>query len=121
VSQKVSYDNRLFRPVESTENGEVSGATLFHYRQEGPVLWATYDGGGVTHGHMIGRVEADGALHFRYHHLSLTDENRPDPVSGLCHSRLEVLPDGRYRLYEQWQWTSGDLSAGTSVLEEPDR
>ncbi len=30
----------------------------------------------------------------------------------------EVLPDGRLRLREVWQWTSGDLSQGESVVEE---
>lgn len=117
----MNYDNRRFRPAKTTENGEVNGDTVFHYRQAGGVLWATYEGGGVSHGHMIGTVADNGDLAFRYHHLSLTDESRQAPVSGLCHSRLEVLPDGRYRLFEQWQWTSGDLSAGTSVLEETDR
>jgi len=114
----VNYDGRLFRPVETTENGEVGGGTLFRYRQDGPVFWATYEGGGVTHGHMVGHVKDDGGLHFRYHHLSAADGDGPMPVSGLCHSRLEVLPDGRYRLFEEWQWTSGDGSSGTSVVEE---
>jgi len=123
----VTYHNRRFRPAKTTENGEVNADTVFHYRQEGAVLWATYEGGGVRHGHMIGTVAANGDLAFRYHHLSAADHHAADnaaggePVSGMCHSRLEVLPDGRYRLFEQWQWTSGDLSAGTSVLEEIDR
>jgi hypothetical protein len=39
-------------------------------------------------------------------------------MTGLCRSRLEILPDGRYRLHEEWQWTSGDKSRGTSVVEE---
>ena len=30
----------------------------------------------------------------------------------------ELLPDGRIRLHEKWQWTSGDLSSGESVIEE---
>jgi hypothetical protein len=30
----------------------------------------------------------------------------------------EVLPDGKIRLRENWQWTSGDFSEGESVIEE---
>ena len=42
----------------------------------------------------------------------------PAPMTGLCRSRLEILPDGRYRLHEDWQWTGGDKSRGTSTIEE---
>lgn len=118
MSVVANYHGRRFRPVETTDNGEVGGETVFRYCQDGTVFWATYEGGGVIHGHMAGRVEPDGGLHFRYHHLSMQDGQPPEPVSGLCHSRLEVLPDGRYRLFEDWQWTSGDRSSGTSIVEE---
>jgi hypothetical protein len=39
-------------------------------------------------------------------------------MTGICHSRCEVLADGRYRLHESWRWTSGDGSQGQSVVEE---
>ncbi len=114
MSGGIDYDGRVFAPVANAKNGEVGGETRFLYRQAGEVIWATYDGGGVSYGHMVGRVAGDGGLFFRYHHLSAAGE----PVSGECRSRLEVLSDGRYRLHEDWRWTSGDGSAGTSVVEE---
>ena len=112
-----NYDGRIFRSVANTHNGEVSGATLFRYRQLGAVVWATYEGGGVSEGHLIATVAADGALDMRYHHVSPTGAL----MTGVCRSRLEILPDGRYRLHETWQWTSGDQSRGTSVVEEVPR
>lgn len=39
-------------------------------------------------------------------------------MTGRCHSVPEVLADGRIRLHEQWQWTSGNQSKGESVIEE---
>jgi hypothetical protein len=39
-------------------------------------------------------------------------------MTGVCRSTLEVLPDGRYRLHESWQWTCGDCARGESVVEE---
>ena len=39
-------------------------------------------------------------------------------MTGRCHSIPELLPDGRLRLHETWQWTSGHHSAGKSVVEE---
>lgn len=38
--------------------------------------------------------------------------------TGICRSVPEVLPDGRIRLHESWQWTSGDGSSGHSVVVE---
>ena len=39
-------------------------------------------------------------------------------MSGECRSRLTVLPDGRYRLAEDWRWICGDFDRGNSVEEE---
>lgn len=39
-------------------------------------------------------------------------------MTGRCLSTPEYLPDGRIQLYEKWQWTSGDQSAGESIVEE---
>jgi len=114
VSGPVDYDNRVFRSVANTPNGEVGSETLFHYRQAGNRVWATYEVGGIAAGHLIATAGADGALDMRYHHLSPTGAL----MTGICRSRLEILPDGRYRLHETWQWTSGDLSRGTSIVEE---
>jgi hypothetical protein len=41
-------------------------------------------------------------------------------MTGICRSTPEILPDGRIRLHESWQWTSGDESRGFSVVEEGD-
>ena len=51
-----NYDNRIFRSVANTPNGEVGGETRFHYRQRGDLVWASYEGGGIAHGHLIATV-----------------------------------------------------------------
>ena len=108
------YDGRCFRPVQNAANGEVSGDTLFRYHQRGAVVWATYAGGGIEQGTLVATVAADGALDMRYAHVS----DAGTLMTGTCCSTPEHLPDGRLRLHESWQWTSGDRSAGRSVLEE---
>ena len=114
MTAAVDYDGRCFRPVVNTPNGEVSGETLFRYHQRGALVWATYEGGGITHGHLIATADAAGALDMRYHHVNAGGEL----MTGRCRSTPERLPDGRLRLHEVWQWTSGDGSAGRSVVEE---
>jgi hypothetical protein len=110
----INYDNRIFRSVANTPNGEVGGETLFRYFQKGDLVWGTYEGGGVIAGHLIANVGPDGVLDMRYHHRSPSGAL----MTGLCRSRLEILPDGRYRLHEEWQWTGGDQSRGQSMIEE---
>jgi hypothetical protein len=39
-------------------------------------------------------------------------------MTGVCHSKPEILKNGKIRLHETWQWTSGDQSKGKSILEE---
>jgi len=110
----LNYDNRYFVSASNTENGEVDANTIFHYRQRDDVVWATYEGGAIVIGTLVAKVNADGSLDMRYQHVNRAGEL----MTGKCRSTPEVLPDGRYRLHESWQWTSGDRSTGKSVVEE---
>ncbi|GAB3964804.1 hypothetical protein GCM10028806_02910 [Spirosoma terrae] len=108
------YNNKLFRSVNNTPNGEVSGDTLFQYHQEGKVVWAEYSGGAIVKGFLLAALLEDNSLDMRYEHIN----QQGDLMTGRCHSVPEHLSDGRLRLHEQWQWTSGDLSSGESIVEE---
>lgn len=110
----MNYHNLTFRAVTNTDNGETSSETTFHYRQEGQILTADYAGGSILEGRLIGLVEPDGKLRFRYHHINVQYELR----SGHCVSIPEILADGRIRLHEQWQWMFDDDSTGLSIVEQ---
>lgn len=110
----INYHNKQFRPVSNTDNGETSAETVFHYRQEGRILTSDYSGGKIIKGHLIGLVDDDGCINMRYHQVN----DRNELMTGLCHSKPEILANGKIRLHESWQWTSGDQSGGSSVIEE---
>ncbi|MEM7104224.1 MAG: n-acetylglutamate synthase [Bacteroidota bacterium] len=110
----INYNGKTFRSIENTPNGEVSGTTFFHYEQDGNLVWASYSGGSIKLGKLIATVNEKGELDMRYQHLNSNLEFR----MGKCHSTPEILPDGRIRLYENWQWLNGDLSTGSSIIEE---
>ncbi|MDQ3171204.1 MAG: n-acetylglutamate synthase [Acidobacteriota bacterium] len=109
-----TYDGRRFRVVANTDNGDSGPGTVFHYRQHGDTVWATYEGGDVAFGTLLARVHSHGGLSMRYQHLN----SKGEFCCGRCESELEVLPDGRYRLNERWQWTEPLTSSGQSVIEE---
>lgn len=111
---RISYDNRRFVSVNNTANGEVTAETIFHYRQEGDLVWATYRGGAIVFGTLIAKVDERDCLEMRYQHLNTAGEL----MTGRCRSTPEMLPDGRLRLHEAWQWTMGDGSQGESIIEE---
>ncbi len=110
----ISYEGRRFRSVSNSAGGDVGAATTFHYHQEGDLVWATYAGGSVQLGTLLARVDPAGNLDMRYHHVATDGTFK----TGRCQSRPELLPDGRLRLHERWQWTDGSEGEGASIIEE---
>lgn len=110
----MNYNGKIFRPISNTDNGETSSETLFLYKQVGNILTSEYSGGKIKSGHLIGLVGDDGNIDMRYHQVN--DKN--ELMTGICKSIPEILENGKIRLHEYWEWTSGDNSKGTSVIEE---
>ena len=110
----INYNNKIFKPIINSDNGETSDETTFYYRQKDNILSADYSGGKILTGHLIGLVDSDGNIDMRYHQINLYGEI----MTGICKSVPEILPNGKIRLHESWQWTSGDRSEGQSVIEE---
>ena len=110
----MNYHNKKFRPVSNSENGEVSSEMVFHYQQEGNILTCSYQGKSIKKGQLIGLVDSEGKIDMRYHQINLAGEL----MTGICHSTPEIMENGKIRLLESWQWTSGDRSKGNSILEE---
>ncbi|ELZ77572.1 MULTISPECIES: hypothetical protein [Haloferax] len=111
-SHAPSLDGRVFKSVANAESGDVGGDTHFWFDQSGDLIHATYRGGTVRLGHLVGRHRGD-TLDFRYSHV--TDDGTT--ATGHSTDRIERLEDGRLRLHEDWSWDSKPGS-GTSVLEE---
>ena len=110
----MNYNNKKFRPVQNSVNGETSAETIFEYQQEGNILTSAYRGGKIVTGHLIGLVAEDGAITMRYHQVN----DKGELMTGKCNSTPELMENGKIRLHESWQWTSGDQSKGQSILEE---
>ena len=110
----MNYNNKRFRPISNTENGETSNETIFKYQQVGNILSSEYSGGKIKYGHLIGLVDSDGNIEMRYHQVN----HKGELMTGICKSTPEILESGKIRLHESWKWTSGDFSEGQSVIEE---
>lgn len=111
---RINYDNKTFASVHNSETGKVGAETVFHYHQKENLVWAEYWGGAIVFGNLIGKIADNETLEIRYQHLN----KKGELMTGKCFSMPETLSDGRIRLREKWQWTSGDLSEGESIVEE---
>ncbi|MFC2124929.1 n-acetylglutamate synthase [Bacteroidota bacterium] len=110
----INIDNRKFSAVSNSEGGEVNEQTIFHYRQRGDLIWATYSGGNIKFGTITGKFRENGFIEFAYQHLN----NQNEIMTGKVVSKPEILEDGRIRFQESWQWTCKDYATGESIVEE---
>ncbi len=110
----IYYQNKKFRPISNSKNGETSSETIFHYQQTSNILTSEYSGGKIIKGHLIGLVSDNGHIEMHYHQVNTDNEI----MTGICYSKPEIMSNGKIRLHEDWQWTSGDKSKGKSILEE---
>lgn len=111
---KYNYDKKTFRSVNNTSNGEVDSSTLFYYTQHENIVTATYTGKNIICGQLLAKVNVDGSLSMRYHHLNHAGEFK----NGHCLSTPEIMQNGKIRLHEKWQWDCDDYSEGESIIEE---
>lgn len=109
-----NYNDKKFRTLKNTSNGETSEETIFHYKQIGNILTSKYSGGKIIEGHLIGLVLSNGEIDMRYHQIN----REGNLMTGVCKSIPEVMSNGKIRLHEEWQWTSGDKGKGNSIIEE---
>ncbi|MFF2526733.1 hypothetical protein [Streptomyces liangshanensis] len=107
-----SLDGLVLAPVADQAPGQVGTRTRFTYHERDGRIWASYEGGDVERGYLVGTREGD-RLDFRY--VQLKRDGRTS--AGHCVSLVVDLPDGRVRLEETWEWESREGS-GTSVVEE---
>ncbi len=110
----MNYNNKKFKAIHNSKNGEISNDTIFVYKQVDNVLTCEYTSTDIVKGQLIGLVDDVGNIDMRYQQVNSKGEIR----TGICSSSPEINEEGKLVLNEQWKWTSGDLSSGSSRLME---
>lgn len=113
-SEMYNLDNKTFKTLSNTDNGDAGRGTFFFYRQKDDIVWASYSGGMVVKGHLIAKVLENGQLDMTYHHVDRQGELRV----GKCLSTPKKLANGRLLFKEEWQWLNGDHTSGYSEIVE---
>jgi len=111
----INYNNKKFKAISNSDTGEVDENTVFDYNQKDNIVWGIYSGTHIKFGTFTGTVNNENySLHFAYQHVNDKDEL----MTGKCTSTPELMPNGKVRLHEKWQWTCKDHSSGESIIEE---
>ena len=112
LGKDMNLGGRKMHVVQTAPNGVVGRDTLFDFFQAGNVVSASYSGGRVQVGYLVGFLE-DNTLSFRY--CQISEENRID--GGTSSARIETIDGGRLRLIESFKWESKEGS-GENNFEE---
>ncbi|OVE84555.1 hypothetical protein [Natronolimnobius baerhuensis] len=112
MTDDFSFDGRTLTAVSNEGDGEVGAETVFHFEQDGDRIYASYSGGDVVDGHLVGTVDGT-QWDIRYVQLNTAGET----ATGHSIGDIEVLEDGRLSVEDEWEWESKPGS-GTSVHEE---
>lgn len=108
----ISLDGIQMRVVSTADTGTANAKTLFRFTQVGEVVSASYSGGEVRLGYLVGVISPEG-LRFRYVQLDM--EGRLDGGYSTC--EISRTHDGRIRLTKHFNWDAREGS-GTNVFEE---
>lgn len=105
-----SFDGRTMNAVKTASNGVVNHDTIFSFSETDGVITASYIGGQVKHGYLIGKISNS---KFEFQYTQIHTDNQLDGGHSIC--EIEMLADGRVQLIEHFKWSSGE---GTNVIEE---
>jgi hypothetical protein len=108
----MNLNNKYFKPLSSSINSDIDVSTVFHYRQNDDIVWATYSGNNIRFGTLVGSFINNEKFKFNYQQI----DNENNVKTGKCISDISVLKDGKLKIIENWEWTCGDFTKGKSSL-----
>lgn len=110
---EISLDGRTLVAV-ANDGGEVSAETRFRFEQTDDRIRASYVGGSVVEGFLVGTVEG---REWDIRYVQLTEDG--ETATGHSVGTIDLLADGRVRVEDEWEWESRP-GGGETVLEEVD-
>jgi hypothetical protein len=110
---KISLDNLKMNVVQTAPNGVVNHLTIFTFSQNGSFVSATYSGGPIFKGYLVGTIH-NNQLSFSYCQVQV--DGKIDNGQSECELRLGE--NGKVQLIENFKWASRDDEAGVNIFQE---
>ena len=110
----LDLNGRRFTLTSNTAGDAKAGETIFTFQQSGRAIRATYHGGGVMLGAIIGQIEQDNRLNVLFQQVT--------EAGMLCggEGRIEVQTgsDGKLRFLDDWRFIINGEGHGRAVWQE---
>lgn len=107
-----NFNNKTFTLVENSAEGSATSKTIFKYKQEGNLVTADYQGGGIKYGKIVAKLEDD-ILHMLYQ--CLTDEDELKAGKAIAQVSLN---EKKIKLKLNWEWLGDNPQKGVSEYIE---
>ena len=99
-----------FRAVANSENGSLNTQTEMRFTRDDGIVVASYDGGTIAVGHVLGKRLGEDELEMLYQGATTAG----DVQAGTAHATFSLDEEGRVRMHLDWRWLTGDGSSGRS-------
>lgn len=99
-----------FRAVSNSNHGTINTETEMRFTADGDIVSGNYTGGSVIEGHILGKRLNESELEMLYQSIDINGEIQ----AGKAHARFASDNKNQIHMYLDWQWLTGDQSAGQS-------
>lgn len=111
--KQINFKGKSFRIIANSAEGEVNSDTIFEFDQKEDLISATYYGGGIRFGKIIGTI-TETQLDLLYQCITENNELK----AGKANAEISFNPEGKIKLMMNWQWLNGTLESGVSEYLE---
>ena len=108
----MNLNNIKMNVIKTAQNGVVNEQTIFSFSQVNNIISASYSGGKIEKGFLVGRIEKD-KLSFSY--CQLQTDGKMDNGKSECDIEME---NQKIRLIEHFEWNSRDNDSGINIFQE---
>lgn len=110
MTAPIQLDGLQMNAVQTAPSGVIDARTVFDFHQTEDRVHATYTGGRVERGYLVGLVREE---RFEFHYCQLHTDGSADGGHSQCELRRSA--EGRVQIVEHFEWGGGK---GTNVIEE---
>jgi len=110
----INLNGKRFTLVSNSAGDAAPGQTIFTFEQNGRAVRATYEGGGVQLGALIGQIEQDDALTVLFQQVTSAGKL----CGGEGRMEIESCADGKLRFVDFWRFTTNGEGGGRAVWQE---
>lgn len=114
AEEPISLNKVKMNVVKTDASGVVNHETIFDFSQNKDAVTATYAGGKIQQGFLVGKITKGNELTFSY--CQMQKDGKLDNGKSTC--EISKNPDGKIILVEHFEWASRPGEFGTNVFQE---